>query len=313
MSIKCNDKKYLLVNIYNENVEQNQVILIKKLDDKLTNFDNLLDHEIILGGDWNFIFNRRLDAEGGNPTLKMNSIAEIRKIMAKYELTDIFRIRYPERRRFTFRQANSKLLRRLDYFLVSNTLQETVLNTEVLASLASDHSPVLISFKVGEECKSGSGYWKFNSLLLKNEVFCSELINQIEITKSENEHLEPQSKWELIKYTVRKFSINFSKRLAKERRETVSHLEKTVTNFETKPSHESETTEIQYIAAKNELENINNRKTEGYILRSKCQWYEAGEKSSKFFLNLEKKKEFKVLFELLSMIKKLNTQKVNKF
>ena len=158
MSIKCNDKKYLLVNIYNENVEQNQVILIKKLDDKLTNFDNLLDHEIILGGDWNFIFNRRLDAEGGNPTLKMNSIAEIRKIMAKYELTDIFRIRYPERSCFTFRQENSKLLRRLDYFLVSNTLQETVLNTEVLASLASDHSPVLISFKVGEECKSESGY-----------------------------------------------------------------------------------------------------------------------------------------------------------
>jgi len=31
-------------------------------------------------------------------------------------------------------------------------------------------------------------------------------------------------------------------------------------------------------------------KTKGYILRSKTDWYESGEKSSKFFLNLEKKR-----------------------
>ena len=34
---------------------------------------------------------------------------------------------------------------------------------------------------------------------------------------------------------------------------------------------------------------IQNR-TNGAILRSRCNWYEDGEKSSKFFLNLEKRK-----------------------
>ena len=33
--------------------------------------------------------------------------------------------------------------------------------------------------------------------------------------------------------------------------------------------------------------------TEGNILRSKCDWYEHGEKSSKYFLNLEKRNKAK--------------------
>ena len=60
-------------------------------------------------------------------------------------------------------------------------------------------------------------------------------------------------------------------------------------NFET-TAHDFTISEEQYLAAKNELENLYNEKIEGQILRSKVQWYEDGEKSSKFFLNLEKKK-----------------------
>ena len=39
-----------------------------------------------------------------------------------------------------------------------------------------------------------------------------------------------------------------------------------------------------------ELENIYDKKTEGAKLRSKCEWYQHGEKPTKFFLNLEKQK-----------------------
>ena len=36
-------------------------------------------------------------------------------------------------------------------------------------------------------------------------------------------------------------------------------------------------------------ENLIENRTKGAILRSKCDWYENGEKSTKFFLNLEKR------------------------
>ena len=42
------------------------------------------------------------------------------------------------------------------------------------------------------------------------------------------------------------------------------------------------------IIIKNELDAIYDRIAEGIRIRSKCNWYEHGEKLTKFFLNLEK-------------------------
>ena len=46
----------------------------------------------------------------------------------------------------------------------------------------------------------------------------------------------------------------------------------------------------KYDSLKNDLELIYDHIDEGIRLRSKCDWYEQGEKSTKFFLNLEKQR-----------------------
>ena len=65
------------------------------------------------------------------------------------------------------------------------------------------------------------------------------------------------------------------------------HHENVITQYETttdKPSEE--------IYNQSKHENFIENRTKGAILRSKCDWYENGEKSTKFFLNLEKKEGF---------------------
>ena len=44
----------------------------------------------------------------------------------------------------------------------------------------------------------------------------------------------------------------------------------------------------EYNDCKTQLEQIYKIKANGIKIRSKCEWYEQGEKSSRFFLNLEK-------------------------
>ena len=39
-----------------------------------------MEYEVIMGGDWNFIIDKVLDAQGGNTLLKLSSIAEQTKI-----------------------------------------------------------------------------------------------------------------------------------------------------------------------------------------------------------------------------------------
>ena len=46
----------------------------------------------------------------------------------------------------------------------------------------------------------------------------------------------------------------------------------------------------EYNNYKNELDAIYNNIATGVKIRNKCNWYELGEKSSKFFLNLEKQR-----------------------
>ena len=64
-SIILKERKFLIINVYNENTEKEQVILLKKLDSLLEKFNENLDHEVILGGDFNFIMDKTLDAQGG--------------------------------------------------------------------------------------------------------------------------------------------------------------------------------------------------------------------------------------------------------
>ena len=45
-----------------------------------------------------------------------------------------------------------------------------------------------------------------------------------------------------------------------------------------------------YNLCKLELENIYDEKAEGAKIRSMCEWYQHGEKPTKFFLNLKKEK-----------------------
>ena len=88
--------------------------------------------------------------------------------------------------------------------------------------------------------------------------------------------------------------MTFSKQKAYQRKKRRIFLENRVKTFETKLATSSDEEIIeQYNMAKNELESIYDYITEGIILRSKASWYEHGEKSTQYFLNLEKRNKAK--------------------
>ena len=169
-------------------------------------------------------------------------------------------------KKLSFRQPTPRRLRRLDYFLISNSLQDRIKTCDILASLSSDHSPVILTFECVNPITAGSNYWKFNSQLLKNPVFCRELVEIIDSAKLEHANLDPQLRWELIKYQIRTFCIKFSKKIAKKKREKIADLEKTIKNYENSPSVGTPSHE-NYVAKKLEFETLMDEKTNGYILR----------------------------------------------
>ena len=77
----------------------------------------------IWGGDWNRVLNKSLDTLGGVLSLKKESVGQIKALMAEFDLIDIWRVRNPTYRKFTWRRSKPVTLRRLDYFLVSSHME----------------------------------------------------------------------------------------------------------------------------------------------------------------------------------------------
>ena len=55
-----------------------------------------------------------------------------------------------------------------------------------------------------------------------------------------------------------------------------------------------------YLECKNNLEQIYQEKANGIKIRSKCDWYEFGEKYSKIFLNLEEQHALQKICQITS-------------
>ena len=112
-----------------------------------------------------------------------------------------------------------------------------------------------------------------------------------------NEFVEVTDKrllWDLIKYRIRQVSIKYSKEKALKRRKKISDLETSLRICKEK-CNESPTFENQeeLEMLKMEYDAIYEQIAKGAIIRSKATWYEKGEKSNKYFLNLETHKKAK--------------------
>ena len=179
----------------------------------------------------------------------------------------------------------------LTIYLFQTIYKNRLIVSKLVHALSTDHSPLFCSFLNLTNISRGRELWKFNNSLISNTNFVDEmktLIQKVIFGFENDTYLTDQVKWELLKYEIRKFAINFSKKLAQNSRKLQRDLETKTKKLEQNIINEDKFNE--YKIAKNELENFCDNIAAGVKIRSKCDWYQYGEKSTKYFLNLEKQK-----------------------
>ena len=131
---------YILVNIYKANTETEQIKVLNNLHLLLDSLDIHQNKQIILAGDFNLFLDTTLEAEGGSPCLKKKSVAKLIKIKEHFDLCDIWRLRNPDVKQFTFRQkhASGFIQRRLDYLFIPNSLQDVITHADFFAALSAN-------------------------------------------------------------------------------------------------------------------------------------------------------------------------------
>ena len=140
-------------------------------------------------------------------------------------------------------------------------------------------------------------------MIWSNRKSCRKFAkNNIQKWKSEcSDQNDSVTTWEFLKFKIREFSIGFSKKIAYERRNRITTLEKQIRELQSKGNAMSECESDSLSVLQQKLESEYNIIAKNTILKSKVQYYEEGEKCTQFFFNLEKRNKIKSTFRKLQL------------
>ena len=126
------------------------------------------DTRLIWGGDWNCILGKSLDAIGGSPSLKKESIKLIQNLMNDFDLVDVWRLHNPTYKKFSWRHTKPVTMKRLDFFLVSDKMELDISGCGFYTPVQSDHSPIFIKISL-LQLETGRIPLSMTPLLLKRQ------------------------------------------------------------------------------------------------------------------------------------------------
>ena len=146
--------------------------------------------------------------------------------------------------------------------------------------------------------------WKMNASLLDDEEYLKYLGANIPrwTSEGENQLSDKRCVWDWVKYNIRMHAIKYSKEKAKKRNQKENlfqqEYEEATRLYENNPNdlNRSRLNEI-----KEKLELLYEEKTNGIIVGARARWHEHGERSTKYFLNLEKRNHVKKHIRKLSI------------
>ena len=290
LDIKINDSNVILINIYAPNDSSQQVQFFHSIQQKLENY---ADENIIIGGDFNCPLSA-LDKLGGRAVdYKKSVIDKISQLSTLYSLQDVWRMKNSDKKQFSWRNKSFKVQCRLDYFLTSTNLVKLCQKCELTYTPYSDHSAVVLTLKSESlNKKRGPGFWKFNASLLEDNIYTGEIQNNIKAFREQYDYVEDKGlKWDLIKMEIRGFTIAYSKKLAKNKRDSEKILLSKLNNLMAQAENVRNNSQLRIDIhnTQEKLKKITERKVKGAMLRSKVRWFEQRQKKYKVFFKFRKK------------------------
>ncbi len=319
---KKDGETFTFINLYAPNDHYDAFIFFTMVKNKITNIlDQFPDTNISISGDFNVVFNEELDSIGRNQTKQEKKVVHlINEIMILFNLVDSYR----ENNKYggyTWGKNNPTFLRsRLDYILVSKSWANQILNScNSPFNNESDHSLVFTEF-LSSCFEYGPGVVRVNASILEDpeikERVRISLLNSLESTPID---WNPHQVLDFFKYNLRKIMLAEGKVKAK-----VSKSNLEMTNFELnllKNSLNNILLEIDTISKNNgdtitleqkansikkaieiaeiPLKELKEQESKKLIFRARAKWVEQGEKSNKYFLNLLKDRQSKMVIRKL--------------
>ena len=279
-----------IINTYAPNTDSERRLFFTILEDFISH-----DCENIIGGDFNCVSDPRLDKFGGNPNVRQSSSLFLDSINARHGLSDIWRERHKNERNFTWigrhPADNSLIQTRIDRFFVSRSISPFVLDTSIIPFAHSDHDLITLSLDF-DSVQRGPGFWHFNNDLLCDASFQVEIESfwrdwEAKLHTFEN----PLVWWDKAKHNFKILSIRRAKIRGKLQRHERFQLENKLDRLKEAARNGTDSDVERYLLAKEKQKDLAMKDLEAIKIRAKARFFEEGERSTRYFYSLEKRRK----------------------
>ena len=293
LNVEIDAQIYSLINVYAPNNPNDRNSFFKQTSDKIAEY---AQGTILLGGDFNEILDPKLDQRNRTNIIPKRTKASnsLGNLCKTHKLIDIWRNRNKKKKQFTWKRHALNEASRIDYFLIQNDLELNTVSCDIRPAQIgkTTHLAVSIKFKYVEETRV-PGFCKINNSLLRENEYQDIIIKTIETTKlsSDSAGLNPHDIWETIKCAIKEATQLYSKQRAKRVANQCHFLENKLSELHEQQDNSqniNRTMQNDILKIENELNKTYDYKAKGAQIRSRAEWIENGEKSTKYFLSLEK-------------------------
>ena len=266
-----------VVNIYAPTVRTDRLNFLSQLDKY-----SLTRRKVIMGGDFNLVLDIAMDRFGGNPHGSIGS-PELKRLLSKYNLIDIWRHQHPSLKTCTWSNADRSIMSRLDKFYISvDLVDDSKIVTGIQPCHLSDHDLV--------------------TSLLKHEKLRTEIISfWSDWTEAKMLFSDVGEWWDEGKAEMKHIIIEYSKAVRQQINEQRVHLMNKFHRLSEKTSlspHELE----QLQRVRSDLCELASQRLEGAKIRSRVRIIRNNEKPSRFFFQRERYNASKKLVTALKTV-----------
>jgi len=297
--IKVCGLDFVLTTIYGPNRDNPK--FFQQLGDRINQFSELPN---IICGDWNLVLDQEMDTINYVRENNVKARRKVLDIIESAELVDIWRVTHPDLKQFTWKNTKNVSQRaRLDFFLTSSDVCTYLRRCDIDQSYRTDHR--LISIELDKiNWKKGRGFWKLNTGLLSDKTYI-DMVKQIVIETADRYRIEsagteevysidPHLLWETIKLEIRGKTVQYNSRKNRKEREREDTLNKEIAKLEHDCEDENKKDKVEELnkqiqEKQIEIENLRRPKIKALMRRARAEYYEEGEKPTKFFMDLERK------------------------
>ena len=287
---KIENQIFQLINIYAPTIPKDRITYFQELQKIIENRNNT-----ILAGDFNMLEDIFLDKLGGNNSSTHLLGSEIiTDIKNQNNLIDIWRKLNPDKRLYTYHNPDKTIHTRLDTIYITDDIKTKA--SKIYPFSLSDHDGVTASFQIRELNPKGPGIWKFNTSILKHKNFQEIFPKFWKFWQNQKKKYDNQLlQWDAGKLHLKNIIIEYCTKRSKKLNQKQQTL---IQNITTEKSKINPNTDI-INKNQQELNDIENFKINGTIIRSNEKIILNEEKPTKFFYAQEKQKQIKKTIQKL--------------